>query len=114
MVEEPLELDNTCLDYITETWDDLKKENRAHKKCERLHLEGLKTLDLILSGKRVDLPSLALKHFKTNQLQVSFYTVLMHFSFTVSIFICGVQTFLSVIFYSRYSLQLLACICEQC
>ena len=70
------------------SWDDLKKE--AHKKktmkrmeeesvmCHWLHREGLKTLDLILLGNGQS-AFFCLKTFQTNQLQVSFYTLLMHY-----------------------------------
>ena len=46
--------------------------------CHWLHREGLKTLDLILLGNGQS-AFFCLKTFQTNQLQVSFYTLLMHY-----------------------------------
>lgn len=99
-VKEPLELrgngeklSNSSSDYVTETWDDLKRKTEhiktdykstdlvAQKKSEMVSVTALRrpeTHDLILleKGQSAFFCFIA---FQTNQLQVSFYTVLMHY-----------------------------------
>ena len=122
-VKEPLELrgrerklSNSSLDCVTETWDDLKRKTEhiktdyksmdlvAQKKSKMVSVTALRrpeTHDLILleKGQSAFFCFIA---FQTNQLQVSFYTVLMHYFQCFTFYMWEFRIFLSVIFYARY------------